>query len=86
VLDALSGIGSDYDCREVLVALAKVMPKDADLIARYRGVAQHLSDYERGEAERALIGPRADALLKGRRADARRFVESALSSVTSCNG
>ena len=54
VLDALAGIGSDYDCREVLVALAKVMPNDPELIARYRGVAQHLSDYERGEAERAL--------------------------------
>lgn len=54
VLEALDGIGSDYDCREVLVALARVMPNDAELIARYRDVARHLSDYERGEAERAL--------------------------------
>ena len=54
VLDALSGIGSDYDCREVLVALASVMPNDPDLIARYRTVARRLSDYERGQAERAL--------------------------------
>jgi beta-lactamase regulating signal transducer with metallopeptidase domain len=54
VLDALSGIGSDYDCREVLVALAGVMPNDPDLIARYRTVARRLSDYERGQAERAL--------------------------------
>jgi hypothetical protein len=54
VLDGLTGIGSDYDCREVLVALARVMPNDADLIARYRDVARHLSDSERGEAERAL--------------------------------
>lgn len=54
VLDAVSGIGSDYDCREVLVALAKVMPNDPDLIARYRTVARRLSDYERGQAERAL--------------------------------
>ena len=54
VLDALSGIGSDYDCREVLVALAAVMPNDPDLIARYRTVARRLSDYERGQAERAL--------------------------------
>lgn len=54
VLDALSGIGSDYDCREVLVALASVMPNDSDLIARYRTVARRLSDYERGQAERAL--------------------------------
>ncbi len=54
VLDALAHTGSDYDCREVLVALAHVMPNDADLIERYRAVARHLSDYERGEAERAL--------------------------------
>jgi hypothetical protein len=54
VLDAVSGIGSDYDCREVLVALARVMPNDPALIEKYRGVARHLSDYERGEAERAL--------------------------------
>ncbi len=54
VLDALSGIGSDYDCREVLVALARVMPNDPALIEKYRGIARHLSDYERGEAERAL--------------------------------
>ncbi len=54
VLDAAAGIRSDYDCREVLVALARVMPNDAELIARYRDVARHLSDYERGEAERAL--------------------------------
>jgi len=54
VLDALAGIGSDYDCREVLVTLARVMPKDATLIEKYRGVARHLSDHERGEAERAL--------------------------------
>ncbi len=54
VLDALSGIGSDYDCREVLVALAKVMPNDPDLIARYRTVARRLSDFDRGQAERAL--------------------------------
>jgi len=54
VLDALHSIGSDYECREVLVALATVMPNDADLISRYREVARRLSDYERGEAERAL--------------------------------
>lgn len=54
VLDAAARIGSDYECREVLIALARVMPNDADLIARYRSVARRLSDYERGEAERAL--------------------------------
>lgn len=54
VLDAAASIHSDYDCREVLVTLARVMPNDAELIARYRDVARHLSDYERGQAERAL--------------------------------
>jgi hypothetical protein len=54
VLEAASTIGSDYECREVLVELARVMPGDADLIARYRDVARRLSDFERGAAERAL--------------------------------
>jgi beta-lactamase regulating signal transducer with metallopeptidase domain len=54
VLDAVNGIGSDYECREVLIALARVMPNDAALIARYRDVARRLSDYERGQAEKAL--------------------------------
>ncbi len=54
VLAVADKIGSDYECREVLTALARVMPNDADLIARYRGVARRLSDSERGAAERAL--------------------------------
>lgn len=54
VLDAVNGMGSDYEAGEVLIALAKVMPDDAGLIARYRAVARKLSDYQRGQAERAL--------------------------------
>jgi hypothetical protein len=54
VLDSLAKVNSDYECREVLTALAAVMPNDAALIARYRDVARKLSDFERGEAERAL--------------------------------
>lgn len=54
VLEAAANLGSDYECREVLVALARVMPNDAGLIERYRDVARHLSDSERGAAERAL--------------------------------
>ncbi|HEY0180167.1 MAG TPA: M56 family metallopeptidase [Dokdonella sp.] len=54
VLEAADRIGSDYECREVLVALARVMPADAELIAHYRAIAGRLSDYDRGEAERAL--------------------------------
>ena len=54
VLDSAAHIGSDYECREVLVALARVMPDDAASTKRYREVASKLSEYERGEAERAL--------------------------------
>jgi hypothetical protein len=54
VLDSAAHIGSDYECREVLVALARVMPDDAASNKRYREVASHLSEYERGEAEKAL--------------------------------
>ena len=54
VLDSAADIGSDYECREVLVALARVMPNDAASTQHYREVASRLSEYERGEAERAL--------------------------------
>jgi len=54
VLDSAAHIGSDYECREVLVALARVMPDDAASTQHYREVASRLSEYERGEAERAL--------------------------------
>ncbi len=54
VLDSVGKISSDNECREVLTALAAVMPADADLVARYRVAARKLSDFERGEAERAL--------------------------------
>jgi beta-lactamase regulating signal transducer with metallopeptidase domain len=55
VLDSAAQIGSSYECREVLVALARVMPDDAALHARYREVAGRLADYDRSEAERALV-------------------------------
>jgi hypothetical protein len=55
VLDSAAKIQSSYECREVLVALARVMPDDAALHARYREVAGRLPDYDRGEAERALV-------------------------------
>jgi hypothetical protein len=54
VLDSAAQIRSSYDCKELLVALARAMPDDAALRQRYREVAGHLPDYERGEAERAL--------------------------------
>jgi len=54
VLDSAAGIKSDYECREVLVALARVMPQDSTVTAHYRSVSARLSEYERGEADRAL--------------------------------
>jgi beta-lactamase regulating signal transducer with metallopeptidase domain len=55
VLDSAAQIGSSYECREVLVALARVMPDDEALHQRYRDVAKRLPDYDRTEAERALV-------------------------------
>ena len=54
VLDSIRRGGSDYERRETLVSLAHVMPRDAELVAKYRGVAKDLSESERQEAERAL--------------------------------
>lgn len=56
VLDAIAGIGSDYEKSSVLVTLAKHMPNDSELIAQYREIARGLGDHERGRAERALDG------------------------------
>ncbi len=55
VLDSAAQIGSSYECREVLVALARVMPDDEALHQRYRDVAKRLPDYDRTEAESALV-------------------------------
>ena len=54
VLDAVAGIGSDYETTSVLINLVEHMPGDPDLIARYRQIARGLGDHERGRAERAL--------------------------------
>ncbi len=56
VLDAIAGIGSDYEKSSVLVTLAIHMPSDSELIAQYREIARGLGDHERGRAERALDG------------------------------
>ncbi|HEY4079848.1 MAG TPA: M56 family metallopeptidase [Burkholderiaceae bacterium] len=54
VLDAATGMGSDFETRNVLQAVAEVMPNDAALISHYRKVARRLGDHERGQAEKAL--------------------------------
>ena len=54
VLDSAAQIRSPYECSQVLVALARELPDDAALVARYHDVAQRLPDAERDAAERAL--------------------------------
>lgn len=54
VLAAMKGMQSDHEIRQVLVTIAKQMPSDAALVARWRDVARVLSDHERGQAERAM--------------------------------
>jgi hypothetical protein len=54
VLAAAAQGRSSYECREVLVAHARAMPRGTTLIAHYKDVASHLPDYYRNEAESAL--------------------------------
>jgi hypothetical protein len=54
VIAAAGEIGSDYEAKELLLAIAKVMPSDAQVIESYRAVTRKLSTYERGEAEAGL--------------------------------
>jgi hypothetical protein len=54
VLDALEGMASPSDLTPVLLALARRMPSDSGLIARYRQVARVLPAFERGQSEQAL--------------------------------
>ena len=56
VLDAVAQMSSDFESRQVLVALAQAMPPDAAVLQRYREVASGLSDFERSQAERAMPG------------------------------
>ena len=55
ILDAAVGIDSSYERREVLVELARVMPRDTGSVERYRKVSGSLDEYDRREAERALV-------------------------------
>jgi len=54
VLDATDGMSASSEIRAVLVAIARKMPPDSDLAARYRQVAQRLGQTEREQAEQAL--------------------------------
>jgi beta-lactamase regulating signal transducer with metallopeptidase domain len=54
VLNALEGVAAPPDLTPVLLALARRMPVDNVLIARYRQLARVLPPYERGQTEQAL--------------------------------
>lgn len=54
VLGALDGISSAGELTPVLLALARRMPADPALVARFRQVARVLPAYERGQVEQAL--------------------------------
>jgi hypothetical protein len=54
VFTALDGTEGDFEKRSVLEAMAKRMPRDNELVARYRKTAANLSEHERGLAERAI--------------------------------
>jgi hypothetical protein len=49
-------MNSDFESRQVLVALAQAMPPDGEVLRRYHEVASGLSDFEREQAERAVPG------------------------------
>ena len=54
LLGALDGMHSDFEIRTALVEVARQMPRDEEVIARYRSIARRLGDFERGQAEKAL--------------------------------
>ena len=54
LLDAAEGMHSDFERLSLLTAVAAHMPADRELIERYRQRARGLSDFERGQAEKAL--------------------------------
>ncbi|MDM4767823.1 M56 family metallopeptidase [Pelomonas sp. SE-A7] len=54
VLNGMSRMGSDFDLATTLKALAEQMPADPEVLSRYRKTARRLSDFERGQVEKAL--------------------------------
>jgi uncharacterized protein YeeX (DUF496 family) len=54
VFQIIDGMDGDFEKRNVLDAVAKRMPRDTELVARYRQTARSLNDHERGQAEKAL--------------------------------
>ncbi|MEQ1516664.1 MAG: hypothetical protein ABL931_09270 [Usitatibacteraceae bacterium] len=54
LLDSIGAINSGHEKHVALLTAAKRMPRDAELLGRYREVARRLGDHERGQVERAL--------------------------------
>jgi hypothetical protein len=54
LFESIDRIRSDFEKRNALEAIAKRMPADAEMVARYRQSARSLSDFERGQAEKAI--------------------------------
>ena len=54
VLQSMRGMDSDFEICAVLTAVARKMPADRELVARYRRTARELGDFQRAQAEKAL--------------------------------
>jgi hypothetical protein len=54
VFQSIDAIDSDFEKRSALETLAKKMPRDAELVARYRKSARTLGQHERTQAEKAI--------------------------------
>lgn len=54
LLGAIDGMGSDFEIRNALIAIARQVPKDEEVVSRYRRIAHKLGDFERVQAEKAL--------------------------------
>ncbi len=54
VFQSIDAIDSDFEKRVALETLAKKLPRDAELVARYRKSARSLGQFERAQAEKAI--------------------------------
>jgi hypothetical protein len=54
VFQSIDAIDSDFEKRAALETVAKKLPRDAELVARYRKSARSLGQFERAQAEKAI--------------------------------
>jgi hypothetical protein len=55
ILEAVADMDSDFESRQVLTELAPLVGTDADLRTRFRAITKDMSDFERQQAEDALV-------------------------------